>query len=77
MGQDGEDGDDGDADVTGANGREPGPGDPVGSPSSSSDPSFEKEIDEALDFERKLFYRGLLAAALVVAVVIVRTLFFA
>jgi hypothetical protein len=42
-----------------------------------TDPSFQHEIDEAVDYERKLFHRGLLAAGLVVAVVVIRALFLA
>jgi hypothetical protein len=39
--------------------------------------SFEDEIRHAQAFERKLFYRGLLSVAVVVVVIVVRTLFFA
>jgi hypothetical protein len=42
-----------------------------------TDPSFQDEIDEAVGYERKLFYRGLLAVGLVVAVVVIRALFLA
>jgi hypothetical protein len=70
MGEDGEDGEGGDADMNGHDGREPGPvleGDA---------PTFHQEIVEAVDYERSLSYRELIAAGLVVVVVVIRALFF-
>ncbi len=39
-------------------------------------PTFQEEINEAVDYERTLFYRGLMAAGLVVVIVVVRAFFF-
>jgi hypothetical protein len=70
MGEDGEDGESGDADMNGHDGPAPGP-DPERAP------TFQEEIANAVDYERTLFYRGLIAAGLVVVVVVIRALFFA
>jgi hypothetical protein len=40
-------------------------------------PSFVREIHRALDFERSLLYKGILALAIVAVVVVLRSLFFA
>ena len=63
MGQDGEDGESGDA------GQDLNDGPPR--------PAFEDEIRAALRYERGLLIMALLALALVAAVMIVRTLYFA
>jgi hypothetical protein len=70
MGEDGEDGEGGDADMNGQDGQEPGT-------VPERAPTFDEEIAEAVDYERTLFYRGLIAAGLVVVVVVIRSLFFA
>jgi hypothetical protein len=70
MGEDGEDGEGSDADMIGSDRLDPGSRPPVVS-------AFHEEIDEAVSYERTLFYRGLIAVGLVVVVVVVRTLFFA
>lgn len=69
MGEDGEDREGGDADMNGHDGPDRGP---IPGPA----PTFQEEINEAVDYERTLFYRGLMAAGLVVVIVVVRAFFF-
>ncbi|MGO9781631.1 MAG: hypothetical protein ACLPKE_26740 [Streptosporangiaceae bacterium] len=63
MGQDGEDGQSGDADLTGTGAR--------GQP-----PDFQREIREAIRYERGLFVKALLALAVVAVIVTIRALYF-
>lgn len=64
MGQDRKDGEDGDPDMTDDRGqRRPR--------------AFEREIREAMRYERGLFVKGVVALAVVAVIVILRTLYFA
>jgi hypothetical protein len=71
MGEDGKDGEGSDADMNGPDRLDPGSIPPAAAS------TFHEEIDEAVSYERTLFYRGLIAAGLVIVVVVVRSLFFA
>lgn len=64
MGQDGEDGQSSDADLTIAGPQE-------------QPPDFQREIREAIRYERGLFIKALAALAVVAVIVILRTLYFA
>ena len=63
MGQDGEDGQSGDADLTIARAQE-------------QPPDFQREIREAIRYERGLFIKACLALAVVAVIVTLRTLYF-
>ena len=54
-----------------------GPTAPGGGAAESGDDRFDKEIEGAVRTERRLFFKALIALALVVVVVVVRALFFA
>lgn len=64
MGQDGEDRQSGDADLTSTRARE-------------QPPDFQREIREAIRYERGLFVKALFALAVVAVIVTIRTLYFA
>jgi hypothetical protein len=53
------------------------PATPGGRPEAEGGTRFDAEIDQALRAERRLFFKALAALALVIVVVVVRSLFFA
>ena len=77
MGQDGEDRKGGGADVTG-NGQQPQPsGERAAYPGAPpSAPSFDDEIEHAVEYERGLALKALLSIALVALVLALRVAFF-
>lgn len=77
MGQDGEDRKGGGADVT-SNGQQPQPSGerPAYPGAPPSAPSFDAEIEHAVEYERGLAVKALLSIALVVLVLVLRVAFF-
>ena len=77
MGQDGEDRKGGGADVT-SNSQQPQPsGERAAYPGAPpSAPSFEDEIQDAVEYERGLAVKALLALCLVALVLVIRVAFF-